>query len=83
MKNKIKLTDLSHLEPLNDEMVHLKGGENPEEGPLCFGCNCGCSCSGENSDNNVNSTYNTKRHGGFVSTGIVTVVVGITVALLI
>jgi len=68
MKNKIKLTDLNHLEPMNDEMAHLKGGDDPEMGPLCFGCNCTCTCTGNTqSDNLIESTYSSKRHSGVIS----------------
>ena len=66
MKNKIKLTDLSHLEPLNDEMDSVKGGT--ETGPLCFGCSCACTCVNPTPAGNIiDSTYTSTRHGGFIS----------------
>ncbi|MCL2510538.1 MAG: TIGR04149 family rSAM-modified RiPP [Bacteroidales bacterium] len=66
MKNKIKLTDLSHLEPLNDKMAHLKGGD--ERGPLCFGCNCICTCGNPaTAGSTVDSTHSSKNNGGWIS----------------
>lgn len=70
MKDKIKLTDLSHLEPIDDKMAYLKGGD--EKGPLCFGCNCACSCGNPaTAGSTVDSTYSSTRHGGFISQTIV------------
>jgi len=48
MKRKMKLTDLRHVETSKEEMNYLKGGEDPEKGPLCWGCMCSCQCSNEN-----------------------------------
>jgi len=68
MKNKIKLTDLSHLEPLNDEMAYLKGGE--ENGPFCSGCKCVCQCvNDKDADTNGNNNRNSARSNGGESNG--------------
>ena len=74
MKSKIKLTDLSHLKPLNDDMAYLKGGDNdPETGPLCFGCNCACSCTNPTpAENLTGGMYSLKRHIGVISFGLST-----------
>jgi natural product precursor len=46
MKNKMKLTDLRHVETSKEEMNYIKGGDGVEEGiPWCSpGCNCTASC---------------------------------------
>ena len=81
MKNKIKLTDLSHLEPLNDEMNHLKGGE--EQGPLCWGCKCTCQCSNPNvADTTANNNANSARNNGGASWGVdIAIMVGVGLVL--
>ncbi|MCL2435126.1 MAG: TIGR04149 family rSAM-modified RiPP [Lentimicrobiaceae bacterium] len=67
MKN-IKLTNLSRYELLNDELKNLKGGDEPELGPLCFGCNCACTCTDPTPAGNItDSMYSSKRHSGFIS----------------
>jgi natural product precursor len=70
MKSKIKLTDLSHLEPL-DEMTHLKGGNDPDEGinnPLCMLCNCGCTCTDPTpSTQTTDATHTECRRTGLAS----------------
>jgi natural product precursor len=43
MKKKIKLTNLRHLETSKEEMKHLKGGDDPEQG--CSVCSAGCDCT--------------------------------------
>jgi natural product precursor len=68
---KIKLTDLSHYELLTDELNKLKGGDDPEKGPLCFGCNCACTCVDPTpSKNTLDSTYSSNRHAGWLSRGL-------------
>lgn len=46
MKSKMKLTDLRHLETSKDEMKFIKGGDDPEQGPLLcqWACECVSSC---------------------------------------
>jgi natural product precursor len=69
MKSKIKLTDLSRLDSLNDEMDHLKGGDS-EEGPFCWGCKCSCECSTQNvADTNATNNHNSARNNGNSSWG--------------
>jgi len=65
---KIKLSDLSQNELFNDELKNLKGGDDPERGPLCFGCNCACTCTNPKpAENTTNSQYSSRRHSGFIS----------------
>jgi natural product precursor len=81
MKSKIKLTDLSHLDPLNDEMAHLKGGDDPDEGPLCWGCKCSCQCSIDYmADATSSAAKESKRDTGNSSWGVdMGIGVGITI----
>jgi len=81
MKNKIKLTDLSHIETSKEEMSHLKGGDNPEEGPLCWGCKCACGSSEIERDNNKNSARNNGTESWGVDQGVY-IVGGIVLLLL-
>ena len=43
MSKKIRLTNLRHLETSKDEMGHVKGGDDPEKGPVT--CRAACDCS--------------------------------------
>jgi len=84
--NKIKLTDLSHLQPLDEKMSHIKGGDDPEQGPLCWGCKCTCQCSNNNTaDTTATNNQNSGRNNGGSSWGIdvgIAVLVGIGARLL-
>ena len=66
MKQKMKLTDLRHVETSKEEMNHIKGGE---QGQLCVGCTCVCSCSNDKtvSTQNSTSTSRSSRDNGTIS----------------
>jgi len=87
MKNKLKLTDLSHLKPLDEEMSHLKGGDDPEKGPLCGGCTCTCQCKNNNDadttgDNSMRGTRNNGNGSWYADIAVGAIVaVGLAVIL--
>ncbi|MCL2435127.1 MAG: TIGR04149 family rSAM-modified RiPP [Lentimicrobiaceae bacterium] len=63
--SKIKLTNLSHLKTLNEELSHLKGGDDPTDGPLCWGCKCICQCvNNKDADTIGNNNKNSSRNDG-------------------
>jgi len=63
MYQKMKLTNLRHLETSKEEMGFIKGGDDdPELGPKTCGWACDCSVACIVGENNQQTTYNDKKN---------------------
>jgi natural product precursor len=62
MEKKLKLTDLRHLEASKEEMKFIKGGDDPEQGPLFCRPACDCTISCVDELNNRQSAFENERH---------------------
>jgi len=64
MYQKMKLTNLRHLETSKEEMGFLKGGDgddDPEKGPKTCGWACDCSVACINNVNNQQEVFDEKK----------------------